>query len=102
MSGKGTSIKLRHQGFEKVNKNLIHFKLRLCSFIQNSRMKFLKWLGIILLLLIVLYFAGPRPSTPVFTKELPVVPSQYAALEKYIHDGEARHKLKPNNEARIW
>lgn len=64
-------------------------------------MKFLKWLGIILLLLILTYFMGPRPAPPKLSKELPVVPAEPAALEKYIHDHEALHKLKPDNEARI-
>ena len=64
-------------------------------------MKFLKWLGFILLLLIVVYFLGPTPSSPQLSKELPVVPSDPVALEKYIHDHEALHKLKADNEARI-
>ena len=64
-------------------------------------MKFLKWLGIILLLLIVVYFLGPQPATPEYTKELPVVPADPVALEQYIRNQEAQHKLKPDNEARI-
>ncbi len=64
-------------------------------------MKFLKWLGIFLLLLIVLYFLGPYPPSPKFTNDLPAVPADASALEKYIKDHEARHKLKPDNEARI-
>src|SRR5258705_6300916 len=64
-------------------------------------MKFLKWLGIILLLLILTYFMGPRPVVPKLSKDLPVVPAEATALEKYIHDHEALHKLKPDNEARI-
>ena len=64
-------------------------------------MRFLKWLGIILLVLIVVYFLGPHPSTPKYTKELPVVPTTAAALEQYISKNEATHKLKPDNEARI-
>jgi esterase/lipase len=38
---------------------------------------------------------------PKFSKDLPVVPSEPVALEKYIHDREVLHKLKPDNEARI-
>lgn len=64
-------------------------------------MKFLKWLGILLLLLIVVYFLGPQPASPKFTKGLPAIPADPAALEKYIKDHEALHKLKPDNEARI-
>ncbi len=64
-------------------------------------MKFLKWLGIILLVLIVVYFLGPHPSAPKYTNQLPSVPAAAAALEHYINTGEAKHKLKPDNEARI-
>ncbi|MEQ1678454.1 MAG: alpha/beta hydrolase, partial [Chitinophagaceae bacterium] len=64
-------------------------------------MKFLKWLGIILLVLIVVYFLGPRPSTPKYTTNLSVVPANAAALEQYIKTNEAKHNLKPDNEARI-
>jgi len=64
-------------------------------------MKFLKWLGIILLILIVVYFLGPRPSTPKYTNILPALPVEPPALEQFIQTNEARHKLKPDNEARI-
>ena len=65
-------------------------------------MKFLKWLGIILLVLIIVYFLGPKPSTPKYSKDLPVVPAEASALEQYISTNEATHKLKPDNEARIF
>ncbi len=64
-------------------------------------MKLLKWLGIILLVLIIVYFLGPRPASPKFTKDLPTIPAEAAALEQYINSNEAGHKLKPDNEARI-
>ena len=64
-------------------------------------MKFLKWLAIILLLLIVIYFVGPKPSTPKYSKDLPAIPAEAAALEQYINTNEAAHKLKADNEARI-
>jgi pimeloyl-ACP methyl ester carboxylesterase len=64
-------------------------------------MRFLKWLGIILLVLIIVYFLGPRPSTPGYKTDLPAVPAEGPALEQYIKLNEAQHKLKPDNEARI-
>lgn len=64
-------------------------------------MKFLKWFGIILLVLIAVYFLGPKPSTPHYSNELPVLPSDPVSLEKYVASGEATHKIKPDNEARI-
>ena len=64
-------------------------------------MRFLKWFGVFLILLIVVYFLGPQPATPKYNDQLPEIPSQAAQLEKYIADHESKHKLKPDNEARI-
>jgi len=64
-------------------------------------MRFLKWLGVIVIILIVVYFLGPQPTTPKYSNQLPAVPSDAMLLEKYIADKEATHKLKPDNEARI-
>jgi esterase/lipase len=64
-------------------------------------MKLLKWLGIVLFILIIVYFLGPQPTEPKFSKDLPAVPAEPIALEKYISDHELTHKLKPDNEARI-
>ena len=50
--------------------------------------------------LIVIYFLGPKPSTPVFNNELPTVAS-INALDAYITAMEAPYKIKPNNEAKI-
>jgi pimeloyl-ACP methyl ester carboxylesterase len=63
-------------------------------------MKFAKWLGLILLILIVVYFLGPRPKPPVYDPALPVVP-ETALLDKYVSASESHHKIKPDNEARI-
>jgi esterase/lipase len=64
-------------------------------------MRFIKWLGVFLVILIVIYCLGPQPSLPKYTNELPNVPEDTGQLEKYISDNEAKHKLKPDNEARI-
>ena len=64
-------------------------------------MRFLKWTAIVLLLLVAIYILGPHPSTPVYSATMPVVPSTGAALEDYIKSNEAKHKVKPDNEARI-
>jgi len=63
-------------------------------------MKFIKWLGLILLVLIVVYFLGPRPKPPVYDAKLPEVPAA-GGLDKFVAAEEAQHKLKPDNEARI-
>ena len=64
-------------------------------------MRFLKWLGILLIILIIIYFLGPQPSLPKYTNEIPILPAGAAQLEEYIASNEAKHKLKPDNEARI-
>jgi len=64
-------------------------------------MRFLKWAGFIVLLLVIIYFLGPKPSAPEYPLELPAVPAEPASLEKYILEKEGLHNLKPNNEARI-
>ena len=64
-------------------------------------MKTLKWFGLVLLLLIGVYFLGPTPPSPQLSKELPVIPADAAALENFVRSHEAMHKLKPGNEARI-
>ncbi|HRO71960.1 MAG TPA: alpha/beta hydrolase [Chitinophagaceae bacterium] len=63
-------------------------------------MKFVKGLGITVLVLIVIYFLGPRPATPA-SNELPAVPAALPELEKYIREQESAHNIKPDNEARI-
>src|SRR6478736_54050 len=52
-------------------------------------------------LLIIIYFAGPAPSTPKWSTVMPVVPQEPATLEQYVADQESKHKIKPDNEARI-
>jgi hypothetical protein len=51
-------------------------------------MKFLKWTGIIVLLLIVVYFLGPKPSAPKYTNELPAIPTEPGLLQKYVSERE--------------
>lgn len=54
-----------------------------------------------ILLIVAVYFLGPEPQTPVFDLALPQVPDSAQALEQYVTVNEAKHKLKPDNEARI-
>lgn len=56
---------------------------------------------VVVVLITVLYLLGPKPSTPVYSMQFPAVPSNADSLENFIKENEARHKLKPNNEARI-
>lgn len=64
-------------------------------------MKFFKWFALTLLVLIIVYFLGPKPSHPKYTKELPAIPADLTLLDSYVVKQETKHKLKPDNEARI-
>jgi len=63
--------------------------------------KFLKWLALIVLFLIIIYFLGPKPASPVYVTNLPAIPAAPDSLEKFIQRKESLHKLKPGNEAEI-
>jgi len=63
--------------------------------------KFLRFLAILAGLLIIVYFFGPAPSTPIYSSKVPAVPAEPAALESYISRHEAVHRLRPDNQARI-
>jgi len=60
-----------------------------------------KWLWAIPVILIGIYLLGPKPATPSYKTEMPVVPADATQLELYIKNNEAQHKIKPDNEARI-
>lgn len=54
-----------------------------------------------IVLLIGVYFSGPKPSTPVFDKRLSTILAEPSGLEAYISLNERKHTIKPDNEARI-
>lgn len=53
------------------------------------------------LVIIAIYALGPEPDSPTWDTAKVEVPTTPDALEKYVADNEAKHKLKPDNEARI-
>ncbi|WP_081211773.1 alpha/beta hydrolase [Salegentibacter sediminis] len=61
------------------------------------------WIILILLLvLVVTYFSGPKPINPNYTLELPEIPSSnLKLLEDYLKKTEAKHALREDNQARI-
>lgn len=64
-------------------------------------MRLIKWLTGIVAAIIIIYLLGPSPSAPVYSITMPAVPNEPYALETYVINNEAQHKIKPNNEARI-
>ena len=63
--------------------------------------RFLKIIAVLVALLAIVYFLGPKPAAPIYNNNLIQVPSEPAALESYIKTKEASHKVKTDNEARI-
>jgi esterase/lipase len=63
--------------------------------------RFLKIIAVLVALLAIVYFLGPKPAAPIYNNNLIQVPAEPAALEDYISSKEAAHKVKPDNEARI-
>lgn len=63
--------------------------------------RFLKIIAVLVALLAIVYFLGPKPAVPIYNNNLIQVPSEPAALESYIKTKESAHKVKPDNEARI-
>ena len=51
-------------------------------------MKFFKWFALTLLVLIIVYFFGPKPSHPKYTKELPAIPADDFNWKIYLSKGE--------------
>lgn len=51
--------------------------------------------------LVAIYFLGPRPERPVFSKTFPGVPTNADSLESFLSRRESQHRLKPDNDARI-
>ncbi len=54
-----------------------------------------------IVLLVAIYFLGPTPDKPIWDKTMIVVPTEPTELENYITTQESKHKLRPENEARI-
>lgn len=63
--------------------------------------RFLQIIAVLVALLAIVYFLGPKPAAPIYNNNLIQVPSEPAALESYIKNKEAAHKVKTDNEARI-
>ncbi len=64
-------------------------------------MRWIKGILLIVLVLIVVYFFGPRPAKPNYSADLPALPVPDSLLDQYVAQQESFHHLKPDNEARI-
>lgn len=75
--------------------------IKAINFIPNSVMRKLRWWMMIPLLLVIGYLLGPEPASSRYNTRLPPVPADPAGISQYINTKEARHKIKPDNHARI-
>ena len=69
--------------------------------INLTMKRFLKIIAVLVALLAIAYFLGPKPAAPIYNNNLIQVPSEPAALEAFVKANEAVHHVKPDNEARI-
>jgi pimeloyl-ACP methyl ester carboxylesterase len=63
--------------------------------------KVLRFLFLLLVILGIAYLSGPNPKDPVYGRSLPGFPAAGRVLDSVIRAEEARHPVKPENEARI-
>ncbi|TCC94443.1 alpha/beta fold hydrolase [Pedobacter frigiditerrae] len=61
---------------------------------------FLSILFVIFLILVIVYFVGPKPLKPKYNTKLPSIPT-LSALPNYVTRQESKFKIKPGNEAEI-
>jgi len=63
--------------------------------------KLFRFLGIIVLIVVVVYIMGPKPPHAQLNKDLPSIAASIENIDRYIEKNDAGLKLKPDNETRI-
>ncbi len=64
-------------------------------------MKVFKKVLVVFTLLFAVYYFGPSPATPKYRLGMKPFPTNANELDSFVKANEAKHKLRPNNEARI-
>ncbi|HYF68003.1 MAG TPA: alpha/beta hydrolase [Ohtaekwangia sp.] len=65
------------------------------------KLKRLIWYSFPVLFVIVVYFLGPSPEQPQFNKVIPAIPAEPEALERHVAFNDAKHNIKPGNDAEV-
>ncbi|WP_375577926.1 alpha/beta hydrolase [Marivirga tractuosa] len=56
----------------------------------------------VIVVLVIIYFAGPKIKSPNFSQNLPEIPADIITLESWLKEKEAlQNDIKPNNQAQI-
>ncbi len=63
--------------------------------------KFIRFIGIVVLLVVTVYIMGPKPPMVVLNKNLPSVSASIENIDNYVKKNDAGLQLKPDNESRI-
>jgi esterase/lipase len=61
----------------------------------------IKFLGILIVLLAIIYFLGPKPASPLLNSNLPAVSTNVEMAETYVLKNDSGLTLKPDNQSRI-
>ncbi len=60
------------------------------------------WVPLVLIaLLVITFFVGPVPDEPVYSNQLPQLPSSLTQLQRYIEQSEDSMPTREDNQARI-
>lgn len=64
-------------------------------------MAMFKKIMMVVAVLVIAYFIGPKPEMPKFITYFPVIPANPDSLETYVNNREKLRKIKPDNQSRI-
>jgi pimeloyl-ACP methyl ester carboxylesterase len=72
---------------------------------KNYKMRklihYLRWGGIITVILCIAYLLGPAPDHPRYDTLLPEIVLSGYKLDSFVQEGESKWRIKPGNEAKI-
>ena len=63
--------------------------------------KILKALSAFIVVLVIIYFAGPKPTKPHYNTKLPDVP-KLSELQSFVAKQEKSHKIKPVMKLKLF